>query len=79
MRMEAIIHQMTSTVMQEYLSKQGADIDSTFYHEMVMRCIIERKPDEAAYFMDRHMQVLVERVRRYITEENFKGKEEKER
>ena len=76
MRMEAIIHQMTSTVMQEYLSKQGADIDSTFYHEMVMRCIIERKPDEAAYFMDRHMQVLVERVRRYITTENSKGKEE---
>jgi GntR family transcriptional regulator, transcriptional repressor for pyruvate dehydrogenase complex len=68
-RMESIIHQMISTVMQKYLSEQGADIDSTFYHEMVMRCIIEHKPDEAAYFMDRHMQLLVERVKNYITEE----------
>ena len=79
MRMEAIIHQMISTVMQEYLSEQGADIDSTFYHEMVMRCIIEHKPDEAAYFMDRHMQFLVERVRRYITNEKLDENQEKER
>lgn len=79
MRMEAIIHQMISTVMQEYLSEQGADIDSTFYHEMVMRCIIEHKPDEAAYFMDRHMQFLVERVRRYITNEKLDENQKKER
>lgn len=69
-RIEMIIHKMTSTSMKKYLSKQGADIDSTFYHEMIMKCIIEHKPDEAAYFMDRHMQHLVERVRKYISDDN---------
>ena len=68
-RIEMIIHKMTSTSMKKYLSKQGADIDSTFYHEMIMKCIIEHKPDEAAYFMDRHMQHLVERVKKYIDED----------
>lgn len=66
-KIETIIHKMTSTIMKDYLENQGADIDSTFYHEMIMKCIIEKKSDEAAFFMDKHMQSLVERVRSYIT------------
>ena len=68
-KMEKIIHKMTSASMKKYLAKQGADIDSTFYHEMIMKCIIEHKADEAAYSMDRHMQYLVERVKKYIATE----------
>lgn len=66
-RMMDIIHKMISPVMKKYLQNQGADIDSTFYHEMILRSIMEHKPDEAAYFMDRHMSALVGRVRDYIT------------
>lgn len=66
----SILHRMISTVMKDYLKNQGADIDSTFYHEMILNCIIERKPDEAAFFMDRHMTFLVRRVRDYIAEKN---------
>lgn len=33
---------------------------------MVFRCIKQRKADEAAYMMDRHMMLLLERVEDYI-------------
>ena len=40
---------MILTEMQNFLVAQGEDVDSTFYHEMVLRCIIEGKPEEAAF------------------------------
>lgn len=61
-----IIKVMILPEMQNFLTAQGEDIDSTFYHEMILRCIIDHKPDEAAYFMDRHMEIIVDRVRHYV-------------
>lgn len=62
-----IIRVMILPEMQNFLEAQGSDIDSTFYHEMVLRCIIDRKPDEAAFFMERHMKLIVERVKGYVS------------
>lgn len=64
--MMGIIKVMILPEMQSFLSEQGADIDSTFYHEMVLRCIIDHKPEEAAFFMERHLGLIVERVREYV-------------
>lgn len=64
-----IIRVMILPEMQAFLDDQKSDIDSNFYHEMILRCVIDRKPDEAAYFMERHMQLVVDRVRKYVTRE----------
>lgn len=64
-----IIRLMILPEMQEFLDDQKSDIDSNFYHEMILRCIIDGKPDEAAFFMDRHLQLVVDRVRKYVTKE----------
>lgn len=66
-KMMEIIRIMILPEMQNFLEAQGSDIDSTFYHEMVLRCIIDRKPDEAAFFMERHMKLIVERVKGYVS------------
>lgn len=63
-----IIRIMILPEMRNFLEDQGSDIDSTFYHEMVLRCIIDRKPEEAAFFMERHMKLIVERVKEYVSE-----------
>lgn len=67
-KMMEIIRIMILPEMQNFLTAQGADIDSTFYHEMVLRCIIDRKPDEAAFFMEKHMNLIVRRVKEYVSE-----------
>lgn len=65
-KMMEIIRIMILPEMQNFLAVQGSDIDSTFYHEMILKCIIDHKPDEAAYFMERHMTVVMERVEEYV-------------
>ncbi len=66
LKMMEIISMMILPEMQDFLEAQGDDIDSTFYHEMVLRCIIAHKPEEAAFFMDRHMCILIRRVEEYV-------------
>lgn len=66
-KMMEIVKIMILPEMQNFLTAQGSDIDSTFYHEMVLRCIIDRKPDEAAFFMERHMSLIVKRVKEYVS------------
>ena len=61
-KMMEIIRMMILTEMQNFLVAQGEDVDSTFYHEMVLRCIIEGKPEEAAFFMERHLTLVIKRV-----------------
>lgn len=68
-KMMEIIRLMILPEMQNFLEAQGADIDSTFYHEMVLRCIVDRKPEEAAFFMERHMTLIIRRVENYVTQE----------
>lgn len=66
-KMMEIIRVMILPEMKNFIAVQGADIDSAFYHEMILRCIVEHKPDEAAYFMERHMAAIIDRVREYVT------------
>lgn len=62
-----IIRMLLNPEMQNFLRFQGTVIDSNYYHEMILQCIIHRKPDDAAYFMQRHMTAIVERVKHYVT------------
>lgn len=64
--MMEIIRVMLLPEMQDFLTAQGRDIDSTFYHEMVLRCILNHKPDEAAFFMSQHLSLIEDRVREYV-------------
>ena len=61
-----IIWVMILSEMKNFLVAQGETIDSLFYHDMVFRCIAERKSDEAAYLMERHMALIIERVKKYV-------------
>lgn len=62
-----IINVMLLPELQNFLHAQGKDVDSAFYHEMVLMCILNRKPDEAAFFMERHLSLVIERVKEYIS------------
>ena len=64
-KMMAIVRSIITTKMQDYQVKQGHDIDSDFYHSMIFQCIANNKPDEAALMMDKHLTLLIERVRNY--------------
>lgn len=61
-----IIRILLSPEMENFLNFQETVIDSNYYHEMILRCIVNKKPDEAAYFMERHMSLIIERVKQYI-------------
>ena len=65
-KMMEIVSRMILPVMQDFLDAQGTDIDSTFYHGMVLQCVINHKPEEAAFFMQRHMALIIERVEKYV-------------
>lgn len=65
-KMMEIIRMMILPEMQNFLIAQGEDVDSTFYHEMVLRCIVEKKPEEAAFFMERHLTLVIKRVEEYV-------------
>ena len=65
-KMMEIIRMMILPEMQNFLVAQGEDVDSTFYHEMVLRCIIEKKPEEASFFMERHLTLVIKRVEEYV-------------
>ncbi len=75
-KMMEIIRSMILQEMQNFLIFQGEDIDSTFYHDMVLRCIIDHKPDEAAFFMDKHVELVISRVREYMANSNRELKTE---
>ena len=68
--MMEIVSRMILPVMQDFLDAQGTDIDSTFYHGMVLQCVINHKPEEAAFFMQRHMALIIERVEKYVQKKN---------
>lgn len=62
--MEMIKYILTSK-MENFLIYSRNDRNSTYYHFMILQAIKNRKPDEASYLMERHMNYLVEQVRIY--------------
>lgn len=57
-----IIHHILTNEMKTLLVNQGEDIDSLFYHSTLIDCIEYRKPEEAAYMMEKHLDLIIERV-----------------
>jgi len=64
-KMMEIISSIIMLKMQDFLYEQGHDIDSAFYHKMVFECILNNKPDEAAFFMDKHLTKIIDRVKSF--------------
>ncbi|MDD4112975.1 MAG: FadR/GntR family transcriptional regulator [Herbinix sp.] len=65
-RLLELIKWIMTSKMENFLYFKPNVEDSSFYHSMVFRCIKQHKSDEAAYMMDRHMMLLLERVEDYI-------------
>lgn len=61
-----LIKLIITSKMEAFLYFKPNVADSSFYHRMVFESIKARKPDEAAYLMDRHMSLLLKRVEDYI-------------
>ena len=60
-----IIQSILTEDMKSFLLNQGTDIDSYFYHESILSCIENKKPEEAGFMMDRHLSAVIERIRKY--------------
>lgn len=61
-----LIKLIITSKMESFLYYKPNVADSSFYHRMVFECIKAHKPDEAAYLMDQHMALLLERVEDYL-------------
>ena len=57
-----VVQHILTNEMQQLLIQQGTDIDSLFYHETIIRCIENRKPDEAAFLMSQHLDAVISRI-----------------
>lgn len=58
-----IVQRILTNDMQSLLVQQGVDIDSLFYHELIIKCIENQKGDEAAYLMSQHLDAVISRSR----------------
>ena len=72
-----VIGLIITSNMADFLKYKPEVEDSFFYHQMIFLCIKHHKEDDAAFMMDRHMQLLIERVKDYT--EHFKQKDSKEK
>lgn len=71
-----LIKWIITSRMEDFLYYKPNVADSSFYHYMVYRCIRQHKPDEAAYMMDCHIKLLIQRVDGYIQYTNEQKEEE---
>ncbi len=58
-----IVYTVLGKEMTTMLSQQGRDIDSYFYHQAIVECIEAGKPDEASYMMEKHLAIVMERIK----------------
>lgn len=68
--MEELIQNLLTYKMKTFLINQGEDIDSDFYHRNIIECIVNRKPEEASFLMDKHDSLVIERVNLFEEREN---------
>ena len=61
-----LIRWVITSKMADFLRYKPDVADSSYYHYMIFSCIRQRKPDEAAYMMDCHMKLLIDRVEDYL-------------
>lgn len=76
-RMLEMIGWIITSKMADFLTYKPDVTDSNYYHYMVFRCIKQHKPEEAAFMMDCHMKLLIDRVQDYTeyckTKESVNG------
>lgn len=65
-RILQMIKWIETSKMASFLTYKPNVTDSSYYHYMIFCCIKERKETEAAYMMDRHLGLLVDRVNDYL-------------
>lgn len=68
-KMMDIIRSIILSEMQDFQAAQQEDIDSDFYHSMILACISNKKPDEAALFMEKHLEGVIDRVKQFRQKE----------
>jgi len=69
-KMMEIIRCILTAKMEHFLVHQGEDVDSVFYHSGILECIINRKPEEAAFFMEKHLSLIIQRVHAFLENQN---------
>ena len=65
-----VLRYVITNDMQEFLTNQGMDIDSYFYHHSIVACIEKKKSDEAAFLMEKHIDVVISRIQKYYKNSN---------
>lgn len=63
--MMEIIKFILTSKMENFLIYNRNDRNSNYYHRAILEAIKNRKPDEAAFLMERHMDFLVREVHTY--------------
>ncbi|MCI6955814.1 MAG: FadR/GntR family transcriptional regulator [Candidatus Faecousia sp.] len=66
--MEEIVQSILTKEMQDFLIHQGEDIDSNYYHKMIISSIARHQPDEAGFLMSKHDKLIIDRVRDFAAE-----------
>lgn len=67
-RILELIRWIITSRMADFLVYKPNVADSSYYHYMIFRCIKQRKPEEAAYMMDCHMKLLIQRVESFLAD-----------
>lgn len=70
-KINEIIDLMLQAVASDWRENEG-DIDGSFYHGMIVRSIENRKPDEAEFFMQRHLSLIID----YVAESKRQAEEQ---
>jgi len=63
-----VVQNILTNDMQSLLVHQGTDIDSLFYHEMIISCIEKKKSEEAAFLMSQHLNAVISRIQKCSVE-----------
>lgn len=61
-----VIGWILTSRMADFLKYKPDVEDSIYYHFMIFQCIKHHKENEAAFMMDQHMSLLIERVKDYM-------------
>lgn len=64
----AVLQRILTNDMEALLVHQGSDIDSYFYHEAIISCIENKKPEEAAFLMNKHLNSIIARIQSWEAE-----------
>ena len=77
-RILELIRWIITSRMADFLVYKPNVADSSYYHYMIFRCIKQRKPEEAAFMMDCHMKLLIQRVESFLEDSGVNSEKQLE-